>query len=150
MRTALARMVDDVFATIKRQVEACKADDFAEVSRLMEVEKAQRAQLHGLWRIDPVRHGQGTWTAVTMEKTVPHKYFAALPALDAECATRERLKEARVRGCASEIQRLEDEGCLLDEWLREIIRYMNSRRNRLRRYLAPPRDGAARQQCVAA
>ena len=149
VRTALARMVDDVFATMKRQLEACATDDFAELSRLMEVEKAQRARLHGLWRIDPVRHGQGTWSAVTKENSVPYKY-AALRTFSAERSTRERLKEARVRGCPAEIQRLEDEERLLDERILEVTGFTRSRRYRRRRHLAPPRDAAALQQCVPA
>ena len=103
VRTALTRMVEDVFATIRRQEEALDAAQYEEVLRLWEVEKAQRALLHGLWRIDPVRHGQGKWTAVTKEKRLPHGMGTDIPTMQAADATRQRLIHARVRGCPSEI-----------------------------------------------
>ena len=120
VRTALARMVDDVFATIRRQEEALDSADYEEVWRLWEVEKAQRAQLHGLWRIDPVSREDGIWTAVTKEKRLPQGMGACFPAGYARNDTRERLAEARVRGCPSEIQRLEEEERMLDEMSDEI------------------------------
>ncbi len=55
------------------------------------------ARLHALWRIDPVRHDRGIWTAVSREKRLPHGMGAALPAMRAERATRERLKEGASR-----------------------------------------------------
>ncbi len=120
VRTALTRMVEDVFATMKRQEKAGEAGDFEEIWRLMEVEKAQRAQLHALWRIDPVCHAKGTWTAVTREKHLPHGMGACFPAMRAENVTSERLKEARIHGCRSEVQRLEEEERMLREMGDEI------------------------------
>ena len=120
VRTALTRMVEEVFATIRRQEEAFVASDYEEVWRLWEVEKAQRVQLHGLWRIDPVRHGQGTWTAVTKEKRLPHGMGTDIPTMQAADATRQRLVQARVRGCPSEIQRLEDEERVLEKMFGEM------------------------------
>ena len=138
VRTALTRMVEDVFATMKRQEKAGEADDLEEVWRLMEVEKAQRAQLRGLWRIDPVRHDKGTWTAVTREKRLAGGGKGArLPAMRAMSATRERLKEARVHGSPSEIQRLEEEERMLREMGIEIGDWILPE-PRLAGLLAPP------------
>ena len=120
VRTALTRMVEDVFATMRRQDEASDAGDFEEVWRLLEVEKAQRAQLHGLWRIDPVRRTPGAWTAVTKKKRAEGGKGAAFPAMRAKWATGDRLKEARVDGCPEEIRRLEEEERLLDERVDDI------------------------------
>ena len=150
VRTALMRMVEDVFATMKRQDDACGTDDYEEVWRLWEVEKAQRVRLHALWRIDPVHHDRGTWTAVSKEKRVPHGKGAAFPAMRAERATRERLKEARVRGYPSEIQRLEEEERMLKEMGAEIGGCVVSERFRPAGFLAPPCDEASRQKRVAA
>ena len=150
VRTALMRMVEDVFATMKRQDDACGTDDYEEVWRLWEVEKAQRVRLHALWRIDPVRHDRGTWTAVSKEKRVPHGKGAAFPAMRAERTTRERLKEARVRGCPSEIQRLEEEERMLKEMGDEIGGCVVCERFRPAGFLAPPRGGVSRQKRVAA
>ena len=63
VRTALTRMVDDVFATMERREEAREAGDDREVERLEEVEKAHRAQLHAFWCIDPVSHAEVLATA---------------------------------------------------------------------------------------
>ena len=120
VRTALTRMVDDVFATMERREEAREAGDDREVERLEEVEKAHRAQLHACWCIDPVSRAEGTWTAVTSEKCLPQGMGACFPAMRAADATRIRLMEARARGCPSEIQRLEDEERILDEMSDEI------------------------------
>ena len=62
----------------------------------------------------------GTWTAVTRDKTLPQGMGACFPAMRAEDSTRERLVEARVRGCPSEIQRLEEEERMLREMVDEI------------------------------
>ncbi|MDE0047479.1 MAG: hypothetical protein OXU19_16750 [bacterium] len=108
-------MVDDVFATIGRQEEALDAADYEEVWRLREAEKAQRAQSHGLWRIDPVSGTEGTWAAVTREKRLAQGMGACFPATQVTDATRLRLMEGCIRGCPSEIQRLEEEERMLDE-----------------------------------
>ena len=150
VRTALVRMVDDVFATMKRQDEASVAGDFEEVWRLLEVEKAQRAQLHGLWRLDPVRRTPGAWTAVTKEKRVEGGRGEAFPAMRAKWATGDRLKEARVDGCPEEIRRLEEEERLLDERVEDIGGCLVPAPFCPAGFLAPPRGGASRQKRVAA
>ena len=150
VRTALVRMVDDVFATMKHQDDACDAGDYMEVWRLWELEKAQRARLHGLWRLDPVRRTPGAWTAVTKKKKVEGGLGACFPAMDARSATRERLKEARVDGCPEEIRRLEEEERLLDERVTEIGGCVVCERFHPAGFLAPPCDEASRQERVAA
>ena len=150
VRTALVRMVEDVFATIGRQDEACDADDTDELWRLREVELAQRAQLHGLWRIDPVFRMPGTWTAVTKEKTVAVGKGMHLPSARAERLTRERLKEARIAGCPAEIRRLEEEKRLLTERSRELRRARHGLAPRPAGLLAPPRDGACGPERIVA
>lgn len=120
VRTALTRMVDDVFATMTRREEARDAGDDREAERLGEVEKAHRARLNDYWGIDPVSCADGTWKAVTRDKSLPHGMGACFPAMQAEDATRARLSEARGRGCPSEIQRLEEEERMLREIADEI------------------------------
>ena len=150
VRSALTRMVDDVFATIGRQEEAGMAGDFEEVRRLMEVEKAQRARVQALWRIDPVDQDPGTWTAIPAERHLPRGMGAAFPAMRAERATGERLKAARVDGCAAEIQRLEEEERLLDERVDDIGGCVFSTSFRPAGFLPSPRHGASRKERVAA
>ncbi len=120
VRTALTKMVDDVFSTMKRREEARDAGDDREAERLEEVEKAHRARLNDYWGIDPVSRADGTWTAVTKDTSLPQGMGACFPAMEAEDATCERLAEARVRGCPLELQRLEDEECMLREMADEI------------------------------
>jgi len=87
---------------------------------------------------------------VTKEKSLPHGMGACFPAMRAEDATRERLKEARVRGSPSEIQRLEEEERMLKERGDEIGGCVISHRFYPAGLLPPPHDGASRQQRVAA
>ena len=79
VRTALTRMVDDVFATMKRREDARDAGDDREAERLDEVEKAHRARLNDYWGIDPVSRADGTWTAVTGTRVCPRAWARAFP-----------------------------------------------------------------------
>ena len=118
--TALTRMVDDVFATMRRREEACDAGDDCEVERLEEVEKAQRVRLHDYWRIDPVSRADGTWTVVTRDKRVWGGKGMHLPATRAVYLTRDHLIVARADGRTEGVRRLEEEERLLMERGRDL------------------------------